>query len=97
MAYIHITTTTGKTVEDFRAVSAKLSPPQDTDGLLVQAAGSDSSGLHVVSVWQSKAHAERFEAEQLFPAFQALGMLQGIQEGTVFTMYEADEVYIRGQ
>jgi hypothetical protein len=58
--------------------------------LLVQAAGSDENGLHVVSVWQSKAHADRYEAEQLFPAFQALGIASDIMENTVFTIYDAD-------
>ena len=61
-------------IEDFRAVSAKHNPPQDIDGLLAWAAGSDEDGLNVVTVWQSKAHQERWAAEQLFPVFQALGM-----------------------
>ena len=76
MAYVHITKAKGRTIEDFRAVSAKHNPPQDIDGLLAWAAGTDEDGLNVVTVWQSKAHQERWAAEQLFPVFQALGMAE---------------------
>jgi hypothetical protein len=48
----------------------------------------------VVTVWQSKAHKDRFEAEQLFPAFQALGMTD-VGTDTKMTEYDADELYVR--
>ena len=51
MAFVHITKAKGVTIEDFRAVSAKHNPPQDIGGLLAWAAGTDSSGLHVVTAW----------------------------------------------
>jgi heme-degrading monooxygenase HmoA len=94
MAHIHIAATPGATIEGFRAVAAKHNPPQDIDGLLGWAAGTDSSGLHVVTVWESKAHQDRWSAEQLFPAFQALGMTD-VTSNTEFTEYDADEFYIR--
>lgn len=94
MAYIHIAASRGVTIDDFRAVSAKHNPPQDIDGLLAWAAGTDENGLHVVTVWQSKAHQERWAAEQLFPAFQALGMTD-VVSNTEFTECDADELYIR--
>ncbi|MGD0066481.1 MAG: hypothetical protein ABSB76_23930 [Streptosporangiaceae bacterium] len=94
MAHIHIAVTPGVTIESFRAVSAKHNPPQDIDGLLAWAAGTDSSGLHVVTVWQSKAHQDRWSAEQLFPAFQSLG-LTDVTSNMEFTEYDADELYIR--
>ena len=65
MAYVHIAATRGNTIEDFRTVTAKHNPWQDIDGLLAMAAGSDDSGLHVMTVWASKAHKDRFEAERL--------------------------------
>jgi hypothetical protein len=46
-----------------------------------------------VTVWQSKAHCDRFAAEQLFPAFQALGMASDMAASTDFTTYDADEFY----
>jgi heme-degrading monooxygenase HmoA len=94
MAHIHIAATPGVTIDGFRAVAAKHNPPQDIDGLLAWAAGTDSSGLHVVTVWESKAHQDRWSAEQLFPAFQALGMTD-VTSNMEFTEYDADELYIR--
>jgi hypothetical protein len=94
MAYLHITAANGPTIDDFRAVSAKHNPPQDIDGLLVWAAGSDEGGLHVVTLWQSKAHKDRFEAEQLLPAFQAVG-LTDVAAHSQFTECEAGELFIR--
>jgi hypothetical protein len=48
----------------------------------------------MVSVWQSKAHLDRWAAEQLLPAFQALGMADAVS-GTELTAYDADDLYIR--
>jgi hypothetical protein len=94
MAHIHIAASPGYTIDDFRAVSAKHNPPQDIDGLLAWAVGTDENSLHVVTVWQSKAHKERWEAEQLLPAFQALGMTDAAP-ATEMTEYDADEFYVR--
>ena len=94
MAHIHVTKSKGQTIENFRLVSARHSPPQDIDGLLAWAAGTDDHGLHVVTVWESKAHMDRWSAEQLFPAFQALGMTD-VAANSQFTEYDADEFYIR--
>jgi hypothetical protein len=94
MAYMHITAANGPTIDDFRAVSAKHNPPQDIDGLLAWAAGTDGSGLHVVTLWQSKAHKDRFEAEQLLPAFQAMGLTE-VASNSDFTECEAGELFIR--
>ena len=94
MGYVHISKSKGRTIEDFRAVSAKHNAPQDIDGLLAWAAGSDENGLHVVTVWQSRAHQERWAAEELFPAFQELGMT-GVAVDSEFTEYETGELYVR--
>jgi len=95
MAYIHIANSKGFTIEDFRAVSAKHDPPQDIDGLLAWAAGSAENSLHVVTVWESKAQADRWSAEQLFPAFQAVGIAADVAATSEFTEYETGELYIR--
>ena len=96
MAYVHIAAARGMTIDNFRQVAEKLEPPASIAGLLVQAAGSDESGLHVVTVWESKAHADRFEAEQLFPAFQAAGVASEVMANTAFTIFDADEIYVGG-
>ena len=95
MAFVHIAKSKGRTIEDFRTVSAKHNPPQDIDGLLAWAAGSDENGLHVVTMWQSRAHLERWQAEQLFPAFQAVGMAADVPANSEFTEYETGELYVR--
>ena len=91
MTYVHITAAPGLTVDDFRKVNAKTNPPEDIDGLISWAA-SDASGLHVVAVWESSAHADRYGAEQLFPAFQEFGLAPDMME---MTTYDADEFYLR--
>jgi hypothetical protein len=95
MAFVHITKAKGVTIEDFRAVSPKHNPPQDIDGLLAWAAGTDESGLNVVTVWQSKAHQERFAAEQLFPVFQEFGIAERMMANSEFTEYGTGEFYVR--
>lgn len=94
MAHVHFAKAKGQTIEAFRMVSAKYNPPQDIDGLIAWAAGTDENGLNVVTVWESKAHQERWAAEQLFPAFAELG-LSPIVADSEFTEYDADEFYIR--
>ncbi len=69
-----ITSAPGYTVDDFNKVNAKTRPPQDLDGLINWAAGADASGLQAVAVCESKAQAERYAAEQMFPAFQEFGL-----------------------
>ena len=95
MTHIHITLTPGATIENFRAVAAKHNPPQDIDGLLAWAAGEDENGLHVVTIWQSQAHEERFAAEQLLPVFDELGMAEQVMANSEFTTYETSELYLR--
>ena len=46
----------------------------------------------MVAVWESEAHAGRYAAEQLFPAFQECGLAPGMME---MTTYDADEFYLR--
>jgi heme-degrading monooxygenase HmoA len=94
MALIFFTKVKGVTIDGFRAVSAKHDPPQDIDGLLAWAAGTDEDGLNVMTLWQSRAHQERFAAEQLFPAFQAAGVTEAVA-GAEMTVYETEEFYMR--
>jgi hypothetical protein len=61
-------------------------------GLISWAAGTDARGLQVVALWESKAHADRYGAEQLFPAFQEFGLAPDMME---VTDYDADEFYLR--
>ena len=47
-----------------------------------------------MTLWQSKAHKDRFEAEQLLPAFQAMG-LTDVVSNSDFTECETGELFIR--
>jgi hypothetical protein len=51
MAYIHFAKSKAQSIESFRMVSARHNPPQEIDGLLAWAAGTDENGLNVVTVW----------------------------------------------
>ena len=42
--------------------------------------GEADGALHIVDVWDSKAHADRFAAERLMPAFQQAGVKPGPEE-----------------
>jgi heme-degrading monooxygenase HmoA len=95
MAFVHSAKVKGVTFERYSAVTAKHNQLQDIDGLLAWAAGTDENSLNVVSVWQSQAHQERFAAEQLFPAFQELGVAEEVMANGEFTTYEVGELYIR--
>ncbi|MGI9007012.1 MAG: hypothetical protein ACR2FU_12605 [Streptosporangiaceae bacterium] len=92
MTYAHVSTLPNGTLTEYRTVTAKLSPSESTDGLLIRMAGSDATGLHIIDIWESQAHAKRFEAEQLFPAFQAAGITP--DQNATFTAFDADEAYI---
>ena len=48
-----------------------------------------------MTVWQSKAHKDRYEAERLLPVFQAVGLAADAAASTEFTECDAGELYIR--
>ena len=48
----------------------------------------------MVTIWQSRAHQERWAAEQLFPAFQEFGMAEDVLANREFTAYETGELYV---
>lgn len=54
------------------------------DGLVALYAGPGGDGLSITAVWETKAQADRFAAEQLVPALQGLG----VQAPTPTTMIE---------
>ena len=76
MTYTFITHSPGVTLADYRAVQEALGPDH-IEGLLLSIAGDADGALHTVDVWESKACADRFTAERLFPAFQKTGVNPG--------------------
>src|SRR3954469_4601554 len=90
MSYVSITVAEALTIEDYWAVDAQLGPDR-ADGLISEAAGCTDDGLYVITVWQSKAHHERFITERLVPAFQAAGVRSG---PLTFTNLDLDAYYV---
>lgn len=53
-------------IEQFDTVMRQLG--EEPEGLEARYVGSSDDGLRVVSLWESKEHADRFFAEKLGPA-----------------------------
>jgi hypothetical protein len=95
VAYIHIALSKGVAADDVRRVEEKVGRRAAIDGLIVEAWGLDGDRLRHVTVWESEAHKDRFEAEQLLPAFQALGLSSTVAANTEFVTCEAEGLFIR--
>lgn len=73
MTYVITTSTPGGTIETYRRVNAHVGD-EPIAGLVHHVAGVDATGnLAITSVFETKAHADRFTAERLLPALQAVG------------------------
>ncbi|NEA37319.1 hypothetical protein [Streptomyces sp. SID13031] len=72
MQWIAIATPPFASIDQFDRVMDNLGT--EPDGLEARYVGSAADGLRVVTLWESKAHADRFFAERLGPALaKALG------------------------
>jgi len=91
MAYASITVAPELTVADYHTIGDHIGP-QPADGLLSEVAGVADTGLHVITVWDSKSDHDRFVAERLVPAFGAAGIRPGELR---FTDVDVDAVYLR--
>ncbi|HSB86870.1 MAG TPA: hypothetical protein VLD86_11195 [Ilumatobacteraceae bacterium] len=91
MSYASITVASDLTVADYHTIGAHLGP-DPADGLVTEVAGATDGGLHVITVWDSKAQHERFIAERLVPAFQAAGIRPGELR---FTDVDVDTIFVR--
>ena len=77
MPYILITRTPGADLKLYQAVTDEAGPEQPT-GNIVSLAGETADGVLITAdVWESSVAADRFAAEQLFPAFSRLGVGPG--------------------
>src|SRR5262245_32252342 len=74
MAYATVTHSPAATLQDFHAVNAAVGDEQP-EGRLLLLVGHNGDGLHIVDVWTTQAHADRFVAERLYPALQRMGLL----------------------
>ena len=69
MPYVHVTRTPGITLADYRRVRTEMGT-EPIAGQHSHYVGETAGALHIVDVWDSKAVADRFTAERLFPAFE---------------------------
>ena len=92
MSYASITIAERLTMADYRAIDAQLAGDQRAAGLVSETAGHNETGLHVITVWDTKADHTRFVAERLIPAFQAAGLDPGPMS---FTELDVEAVYLR--
>jgi hypothetical protein len=61
-------------------------------GLILHAAGETATGsVQIVNVWESRADADTFERDRLFPVFEAAGFIDRIKTGPQPVTTEAFE------
>ncbi|GAA1530349.1 hypothetical protein [Kribbella lupini] len=70
MQWIAVATPPFRTIEQFDQVMEHVGP--EPEGLEARYVGPSPEGLRVVTLWESKAHADKFFAERLGPALAKL-------------------------
>jgi hypothetical protein len=71
MAYAFVQDIAASWHEYQRVTAATLEPAPD--GLILHLAGPTDEGFRIISVWESEAAWQGFQAERLLPAIAALG------------------------
>ena len=73
MSYVHVTRSPGIGMTEYERVHRELGPAPIA-GLSSTHVGVVDGALVVVDVWDTRADADRFAAERLFPAFETTGV-----------------------
>jgi hypothetical protein len=68
MAYIHITRTPDQSLAEYQQIRRAVGD-EPIDGQHAHHVGVVDGALVIADVWESRAHADRFAAERLLPAF----------------------------
>lgn len=76
MTYVHISRSPGFGLQEYERVERELGPAPKA-GLRSHHVGVVDGVLVVVDIWDSRADADRFAAERLFPAFERVGTRPG--------------------
>lgn len=85
MSYVHITRTPGADLADFRRIADELGP-EPIAGQVSSHVGVVDGALVVVDVWATRADADRFVAERLYPAFERAAF--GLRDDTDVIAFE---------
>ncbi len=89
MSYVHFSRSPGVGINEYETVERELGPAPKA-GRISHLVGVVDGALMIVDVWNSRADADRFAAEQLFPAFERAGVRhQPSVEITAFESIEA--------
>lgn len=73
MTYVHITRSPGMGLAEYDKVQRELGPAPIV-GHRGHHVGVVDGALVVVDVWETRADADRFAAERLFPVFEKVGI-----------------------
>ena len=73
MSYVHITRSPGLAMAEYERIHHEIGPAP-VAGLIGHHVGVVDGTLVVVDVWDTRADADRFAAERLFPAFERAGV-----------------------
>ncbi len=82
MPYTHVSHVPGHSLSDYQTVAEVLGP-QIPEGRLALIVGETNGALHIIDVWDSKAHSDRFAAERLMPALRQAGIIPGPEEAYI--------------
>jgi hypothetical protein len=73
MSYVHVSRSRGVGIADYEEIARELGSAPIA-GQNSHHVGLDGGALVIVEVWDSRADADRFTAERLFPAFERAGV-----------------------
>lgn len=94
MSYAMVSQSPGVGLEWHHALERELGD-SPVAGLIASYAGTGPDGLCVISVWESKAHADRFTMEQLYPTLQRLGVTKDQQNTRSVLEIDIEDVSVR--
>jgi hypothetical protein len=90
MSYVHVSRSPGVGMDAYEKVQRELGPAPKA-GQISHHVGVVDGTLVIVDVWHSRADADRFAAERLFPAFERAGVAPGASvDITAFEAVAAD-------
>jgi hypothetical protein len=73
MSYVHVSRSPGTGMAEYEKIERELGPAPIA-GQSSHHVGVVDGALVIVDVWDSRADADRFAAERLFPAFERAGV-----------------------
>jgi hypothetical protein len=81
---------TGRSTENYDAISEKLEAQSPPEGLILHTAGFTGQGFRIFEVWESPEHFNRFVEERLVPIASEVGADDA--ERPQVSMYELHRV-----